>query len=45
MKLTFYQILISRSGVMLFGSKKVVTCAATENKKAIISDAKLQINV
>ena len=43
MKLTFNQILISRNKVMLSSNNMVVTCTTIENKKVIISDAKLQV--
>lgn len=44
-KLTFNQILICRKGVMLLSKNMAVTCATIENRKVIISDANLQINM
>ena len=44
-KLSFNQILISRSEVMLSSNKVVVTCATIGNKEGSISNAKLQRNV
>ena len=43
MKLTFNQILISRSEVMLSSNNMVVTCTTVGNNKVIMSDAKLQV--
>ena len=45
MKLRFNQILVSRSGVMFSIQNMTFTCTTIENKKIIISDAKLKINV